>query len=118
MKWIVKIIRSVLEHSLLNPGSWTGVAVVLIAAWALVHLLGWRVDTAVISGTVDVTRGTPQQVMMQGTAYALAYFGAVVVSPILLLASGLFLMLDHLTRARQVQRKSGTVSAGERIVAQ
>ena len=93
MKPLKEFQYRLLDRSLLNPASWAGCALVLMAAWALMHLLGWRVDTAVISGTVDISRGTAQWAMMRGALYALAYFGTTIISPILLLATGIYLLL-------------------------
>ena len=73
----------------------------VIALFVLFHLLGWRPDTAVISGTVDASRGPVRWVMWRGTLYALTYFGAVVVSPALLLAAGVYAALARRGGSRQ-----------------
>jgi hypothetical protein len=101
MKWMGKVLERVVGGSLLNPASWIGWALVLIGAWLLGHVLGWRADTAIISGTVDPARGDTQWIMIRGMFYALAYFGAVVVSPVLLLAAGIHVGIVMLVRRRQ-----------------
>jgi hypothetical protein len=98
MKWIIKQLRKILSDSLLNPVSWIAWSLIFLATWAALHLLGWRVDTAVISGTVDPARGNPHTVMLHGTLYALTYFASTILSPILLLASAIYITVLTITR--------------------
>ncbi len=58
-------------------------AVILIAAFALLHLLGARDSMGFLSGTVPAGQGVP----LLGACYLLAWFGVVVVAPILLVAA-------------------------------
>jgi hypothetical protein len=97
MKWLATRVRRVLERSVFSPVNWLIWAGVLLAAWGVCHLLGWRTDTAVISGTVDAARGDMHRVMLHGMLYAVTYFAAVVVGPILVLASGAFWVLARVT---------------------
>jgi hypothetical protein len=96
-----KQLRKVLSDSLLNPVSWIAWSLIFLAAWIAFHLLGWRVDTAVISGTVDPARGNPHTVMFHGALYALAYFASTILSPILLLASAFYFTILTLTRRQK-----------------
>ena len=106
MKALRMMSERVVNKSLLNPASWMGWACVFVAAWGVMHLLGWRAATSVISGTVDAD-GTPRQwEMMRGTMYALAYFASTVVAPILFLTSVIYLGGVTLLRRRT---KSKTV---------
>jgi hypothetical protein len=98
MKWMQKQLRKILSDSLLNPVSWIAWSLIFLSAWAAFHLLGWRIDTAVISGTVDPARGNPHTVMFHGTLYALAYFASTILSPILLLASAIYITILTITR--------------------
>lgn len=54
------------------------------------HLLGWRDHVSVLSGTVPGEGGT----VGQGVAYAGIWFAAVVVAPILVLATGIYAALS------------------------
>jgi hypothetical protein len=76
--------RQPLLARLLAPRTWVALALGLLGALAVFHLLGWRDDTRFISGSAPVNF-----TVVRGLLYALAYFGAVVASPILLLAASL-----------------------------
>ena len=91
------MIRRVLERSVFNPLSWLAWAAVMAAAWGVCHALGWRADTAVLSGTVDPSHGSATWVMFRGMIYAVTYFAAMVVGPVLVLASGVFVVLVRVT---------------------
>ncbi len=56
------------------------IAVVLLAAFAILHACGFRDDTSVLSGG-------PASSGAAGVAYVVAYFGAIVIAPVLLLAA-------------------------------
>jgi hypothetical protein len=101
MKWLAQVPRRILERSLFNPASWLACAAILFAAWGACHLLGWRADTAVISGTADPAHGSMHWVMLRGTTYALTYFAAITLGTILILSSGMFVVLAHLTGRRK-----------------
>ncbi|MFZ5441189.1 MAG: hypothetical protein ACOZQL_14365 [Myxococcota bacterium] len=60
-------------------------ALFVLATLAVVHLLGWRENVGFLSGTVPLTSVT----LATGLLYAAAWFGGVVVAPILLLAGAL-----------------------------
>jgi len=62
-------------------------ALTLLAMFAILHLLGFRDDTAIISGTYSTP--SPRLSEMRGVFYALTYFAALLIAPILLLAAGL-----------------------------
>ena len=61
------------------------IAMMLLAIFGLFHALGWRGDTAIISGTSSPTDAS--RMVIRGVLYALSYFAAVVISPILILTS-------------------------------
>lgn len=74
------------------------VACSFIAAFVVMHALGMRDDVSVLSGTAPALDGaTPAS----GLAYAAAWFAAVVVSPILVLAALLDAVVVRVTRARR-----------------
>jgi hypothetical protein len=81
--------------SLLSPVGWALRAGVLLAIFAAVHLLGWRDATCIISGTApDSTTA------LHGILYALAYFSAVILCPILILAAVLCALFRRLFSVR------------------
>ncbi|MCE9673039.1 hypothetical protein LY474_35060 [Myxococcus stipitatus] len=57
-------------------------ALLLVATFGVLHLLGGRQYVGVLSGTMDGGMAA----MLFGVAYALSWFGAVLLAPILLLA--------------------------------
>ncbi|MFP2930524.1 hypothetical protein ACLESO_36060 [Pyxidicoccus sp. 3LG] len=66
----------------MNPGTLIRAALVTVALFVLLHLLGGREYVGVLSGTLD---GGPFGLGF-GLAYAVSWFGAVLLAPILLLA--------------------------------
>ena len=58
-------------------------AIVLVVAFLVLDLLGGRHEVGFLSGTVPAGDGVP----LLGAAYLLAWFGAVIVAPILVIAS-------------------------------
>ena len=86
--------NSRLRRTLLRRLTWVGTAVILLALLGVFHLLGWRDDTAILSGTS--TSPHREAAALRGVLYALAYFSATVVSPILIIAAGLNAMLRRL----------------------
>ena len=80
---------------LLAPKTWVILALSILAAFAVVHFLGWRDDTRFISGTT-----APDFTLVRGMIYALAYFGAVLAAPILLLAAALQLAFRRIGHSK------------------
>lgn len=78
--------RVFLGRTLFRRITWLGTAILLLALFGVFHLLGWRDDTAFISGTP--TSSNPLAAAIRGILYGLSYFSAVLVSPILILATG------------------------------
>lgn len=56
------------------------IAAVSLATFAILHACGFRDDTSVLSGA-------PASSAAAGVAYVAAYFGAIVIAPVLLLAA-------------------------------
>jgi hypothetical protein len=67
-----------------HPLIWLATAVALAIVFGVFHLLGWRDDTRIISGTVAASG---DDAILRGTGYAAAYFAAVLLSPILALGA-------------------------------
>ena len=69
-------------------------AIFLLCVFGIIHLLGWRQDTAILSGTLPEKNA--DAMIMRGLAYGAAYFAAVVISPILLLTAVINALLKPL----------------------
>lgn len=78
-------------------------ALVMLAAFAALHLFGARPSVSVLSGTIH---SWPQAFL--GLAYAAAYFAAVLLAPPLL-AAGLFGVIAR--RRRAATSRSGDAAA-------
>lgn len=78
------MIRHVLVR-VLRPRTWVQYAALIVAAFAAAHLFGWRDHVAILSGTMP--SGGGEWRVLAGAFYALAYFGAVLVAPILMVAA-------------------------------
>lgn len=70
-----------------RPLTWTTIAVLIGTVFVVLHLLGWRSDTSIISGTVPMEGVAGEMAIMRGVAYALVWFTFIIVSPILLIAA-------------------------------
>ena len=79
-----------------------GLAAGILLLLAGAHLLGWRDHVSVLSGTVPGEGGT----VGQGVAYAGIWFAAVVVAPILVLATGIYAALTWPWRLRPTDEDS------------
>ena len=81
------LLRTVVAAPAFSPLGLTTRALLLVLAYLICHWLGWREHTTFLSGSqvgVDADRGLS---ILIGVGYMAAYFGAVLVSPILLLAA-------------------------------
>jgi hypothetical protein len=73
-------------------------AAAILITFAILHALGWREFTSVISGTIP--RGaSSMEASVKALAYMAAYFGAVLVAPILIIAAAIRLGLEWVIRA-------------------
>ncbi|MEX0775426.1 MAG: hypothetical protein WD042_06895 [Phycisphaeraceae bacterium] len=93
-KRIWSIARLFLWGGLLSAPPWVARAVLLLAIFALLHLLGWRADTAIISGTLPAPGVAGELAILRGLLYVLSYFAAVLVAPILLIAAVLLTLMQ------------------------
>jgi hypothetical protein len=81
------------------------------AAWAVCllygvcHVLGWREYTAFLSGSAPAAEQA-NLCLALGIVYAAAYFGFVLLAPILLLAAGIFTLLLRAGRTDRPARES------------
>jgi hypothetical protein len=80
-----------IPRRLISPGAFLLGAVVFCLLFALCQSFGWREDTAFLSG-----HNMSDEQVSSGILYMLAYFGFVVVAPILLLTAVFFRLLLRL----------------------
>jgi hypothetical protein len=69
-------------------------ALLILALFAILHLLGWRDYTSFISGT---TSGGINDIF--GIAYFIMYSLALYLAPVLLIASAIFVLITRLAKA-------------------
>lgn len=70
------------------------VALVLVALFVGLHLVGARADVGILSGTTPASDWE----LLAGLAYALSWFGAAIAAPILVIASAIVRLLRRLSR--------------------
>ncbi|MCX7010429.1 MAG: hypothetical protein NTY53_24840 [Kiritimatiellaeota bacterium] len=85
-----------LNASPTTPAGLAARAAVLLLGFAIIHALGWREHTTFLSGTTTTAAISRETAAVLGVIYICAYLGAVVVAPILLLASALLAALRRL----------------------
>lgn len=72
-------------------------ALAIVAVFAILNALGWREFTSVTSGTIP--RGaTAMEASVKALAYMAAYFGSVLVAPVLIIAAGIRFGLEQVFR--------------------
>jgi hypothetical protein len=103
--------RAIVERPLSRRATFLGVAVLFVAMFGVFHLLGWRDDTAIISGTYASPGGNPTMAAVRGVLYGLAYFAAVIASPILILATGIHAVLRRWAGTRGAVQAGASASA-------
>jgi len=92
--------------SLLTPSGLVVRAVVGILVFTILHAIGLRAYTTVISGTSPTGRQVGYGDMWKMLAYVLSYLSATVLAPILLLAAGVLSLLTR--RVHRPERYPGT----------
>ena len=78
-------------------------ATTMLIAFGIVHALGWREFTTVLSGTVPKDN-TEAEAAFKAVTYMAAYFATVLVAPILLIAAGLNLAIERICRTSRAVR--------------
>jgi hypothetical protein len=85
---------------LLRPTRWVACALLIGALFAVMHLLGWRADTCIISGTVAGSGIARDLAVVRGLLYIVTYFCAITVAPILIIGAGLLAGISRLAAGR------------------
>jgi hypothetical protein len=78
---------------LFSPLGFLDRGLVLLALFAVAHLLGWRDNTCFISGTSPT--GDPLEITanLYGVTYFITYTLALLIAPIFLIGAGLFALI-------------------------
>lgn len=92
---IKKIARLLLAPTF-TPGGLALRAVLIGVAFAALHAAGLREATSFISGTSATGQPLTTAMAMSGAVYLIVFFGAVIVSPILLLAAGILWGMERI----------------------
>jgi hypothetical protein len=74
---------------------WVVRALLMLATLAALHLLGWRADTRIISGTGAPRDLSGELAALRGVVYGFVYFLGVIVAPILILGAGIRVILER-----------------------
>jgi hypothetical protein len=80
-----------------SPQGFVVRAAIIAAGFALCHLLDWREHTTFLTGTSSEAGTGLRTSAALGTIYMAAYFGVVLLSPILLLAAGILFVWERFT---------------------
>ena len=83
-----------------SPGGLLAVALEVTVVFAILHACGLREATSVLSGTVPVEGATLTIAMMKAFVYIVFYLGAVLLAPVLIIASGVMFAVERLWQAR------------------
>ena len=95
---------------LATPVGFLKTAAALALLYLVFHLLGWREYTSFFSGTLPEGNAGTLRILL-GLFYALAYFGFVLVVPILVMGAAVFAVGLRLGARRRVdgQKKAGNL---------
>ena len=88
-------IAAAAPRRLFSPLGFVWMAVAACLLYAVCHGLGWREYAAFLSGSAPAS----DLCLGLGIVYVIAYFGFVLVAPILFLAAGIFAVLLRLRRS-------------------
>jgi len=80
-----------------SPQGFVARAAIITVVFALCHLLGWREHTTFLTGTPAAAGTGLSTSAALGTIYMAAYFGFVLLNPILLLAAGILFVWERFT---------------------
>ena len=97
--WPAKL-RSLLRAELLSPKGFLVRAFWLVVFFAVCHAAGLREHTTFLSGTAASADGNVNSSAVFGMIYLCAYFGFVLVAPILVLAAAMLMSWQRLVSRR------------------
>ena len=90
--------RRASRFALVSPRGFLVLAATLAALFLVCHLAGWREQTSVLCGQLPKGGAEADWALATGLAYALFYFALVLIVPILVLAAGVFALLQRLAK--------------------
>lgn len=77
-------------------------AVLIVAGFAAAHTAGWRENVSLLAGTSFSDSDGSQRQIASASVYVILYFAAVIVSPILAMASVIMWSLQKTLKRRKV----------------
>ena len=89
-----RVAKYVFLGGITTPRGWIVRALLILIVLATLHLLGWRDDTRIISGTGSPKDLAGQLAALRGVTYGLVYFAGVIVAPILILGAAIRLFVS------------------------
>lgn len=98
---------------LVSPGGFLRMGIAMAVLFAICHAMGWRENTSYLSGSAPDGQHTAWSLAF-GQLYLASYLGIAVMTPILVLAAGIFAMLVRWTssaplrlgeRKKEISRK-------------
>jgi hypothetical protein len=99
----VKTALQFISHLFIGPRALLFWATTMLIAFGIVHALGWREFTTVLSGTIPKDN-TEAEAAFKALAYMSAYFATVLLAPILLIAAALNRLIERLYRISRAAR--------------
>src|SRR5690349_6318389 len=90
--------RELIHAPILSPSGFVMRALLLAIIFAACELAGWREHTTFISDTATSAEAGVNSSVTFGLIYMLAYFGFVLIAPILVLAAGILFLWQRFHR--------------------
>lgn len=100
MKKTLSHMQALIRATFMSPKDMVRHAVLIVALYAAVHLLGLREFTTIICGTVASPALGVRLCTLLGLGYMALYFGTVVLVPILMIAAALLKLWEAMGRRR------------------
>lgn len=88
-----RIGRRLLVGGMTTPRGWIVRAWLILITLLVLHLLGWREETRIISGTGAPKDLAGELAALRGVIYGFVYFLGVIVAPILILGAAIRLFI-------------------------
>lgn len=87
-----------------SPRDFVRHAILIVVAFALIHAVGLREYTSVLNGTTGSVEMDPTYAALLGIVYVFFYLAAILLAPILLIASGFIAAWQRIRTRRQSPR--------------
>jgi len=106
MSWLRACHKRVHETKGWSPGGFALRAGAILVLYLVAHVAGLRECTSFLSGTMPLGSFGQYLNGFLGIAYVLVYIGAVIVAPILIVAAGVFFLLQRWVMRRRQEAAS------------